>query len=58
MNFIGIHIRSGIFFCNTPNLPDIVKKKQGGVFLQILRLFSSMESYKKVLTPQRQLNFC
>ena len=62
-NNIHIHIRSrlGIWIlflfvfvqekiiCYTPNSLIIVKKKNGGVFLKIFILISSIESYRKFL---------
>ena len=55
MKIIRFHICSGEKIIRyTPNSPDIGKTKQGGVFLQIFNLISSMESYKKGLISYPQ----
>ena len=48
MNIIRNSVRTEKIVIYTPNSPDKVKKKQGGIFLKIFNLISSMESYKKV----------
>ena len=55
MNIIRSHSRSRKkIICYTQNSPGIVKTKQGGVFLQISNLISSIKSYKKVLISYPQ----